>query len=263
MYSYIIIWICYWIIADGIREAYFSVSEEKVIEYNIVLFLFGYLFVFCGLHYALALSYPIIDDVLRAVVIVPFAFGLSLICNRFAIKINKNVVVDYLQAFNRYRKTEKTKNLIFKSNISLLVIARLEMPNEKLTILDYSESFYHWYSTEINTEAPINLTGLNWYDLFPNIKDKWKEDHAACIINQIPISRERDYWEERDIYLKWTIEPVQDNVLLISFDDITTLIKEIEFNKRLVDLYSKSGIAPLFDPDSSISKLVNKKKNNG
>lgn len=212
------------IILDGLKKSTPSITKVKtkiliLLFFNIILYLF----------------YPISA-------FATFMLSLALIYNRFSKLIN------LLPAQNAV-----TKNIIFKASISNLVMARLDVPREQLTCLEYSESFYIWYKTFINPKAPADLTGLNWYDLFPNLKEEWIEDHYNCVKYKTSLSNSQDYWPAHDAYLHWTIEYIGDNILLFSFEDITPLVKEIKKNETLINAYRAAGKGLLFKLNSEIN----------
>lgn len=258
MISHIVIGIAYFIIASGILSALRSQSAEfidRTVKLASIVFLC--VFVFCGSHYLLEVFAPSIDVLLRNFILAPFAVAGALICNPFTIAYKHELIQKYFAPIKKIEKSEEAFDSIYRSTINNMVLVRLDEPYKKLTVIRYSRSFYAWYQqvSELE-EIPEDLTGLNWYDLFPLLEERWKEDHVKAVEKKIVLSKRQEHWSEKGLFLDWAIEPTQGNYLYFFFDDVTKLVEQVKKNEDQLQLYKDASIALLSNPNSELNKLM-------
>lgn len=147
--------------------------------------------------------------------------------------------------FNRIKANETL--LVAKSkNNKLIPNADLEM--EELLLLFVKNSPAALAMLDINMNYIItsdrwikdynldikDLNGLNHYDVFKGIPDRWKQIHARCLQGEVEKSEE-DYFYDNEgklVWNKWEIHPWYKNNGeiggIIMFTEVITQVKEAE-----------------------------------
>jgi PAS domain S-box-containing protein len=169
-----------------------------------------------------------------------------------AVMFNFSNTSNFSICYQKYLNDKNTKKLIdetindndkrYQTFITQVPFS-LAMLDNKMRYLAASQKWIDDYKLQNK-----NLTGLSFYEIFPDTKTLWKNIHKECLKGDI--NRGQDlFFESEDgssKWLRWDIRPWYRNKkiiggIIISIEDITALKLKDEENRQKSEILNKTN----------------------